>query len=347
MSKKRWFLPRTAGSNEAPHRLPLFDALKGAAILCVVYAHCLQYLGLGDYVHHPVVCLIYSFHMPLFMTLSGYFACPAAPPPAFITFVWRKTVRLLVPAVCFGLLTLAVMHLTGHRVRNGWIGYLYGNLWYLKSLFLCLLLARMAVAVLGNEIRAAIITILLSWFLPEVFHLAFMLPFFWFGYFLRKHSLPIGKIHATSILSGFMPIIVLLSGWMLLGMFWNGTHTTYLAPFGLIDYPKMQWAPHNSYSYLLRVSIGMAGTSCVLLLFAKFYSAGVRLLPLERIGRHTLAIYALQTLWMELMATCGVTFGYTPILYETIYCPAMTLLIVAVSYCMACAWHKLPFGKRV
>ncbi len=319
-------------SDRASHRIPLYDALKGLAIILVVYAHCLQYLGMEEYIHHPVVCFIYSFHMPLFMTLSGYFAYPLVSSIPFGVFVWRKTMRLLVPAVCFGLLTLTIMSVTGHPVRNGWIGYLYGNLWYLKSLFLCLLISRIATTVLGNEMRAAMVTVVLSWFLPELFHLNFMLPFFWLGYFLRCKPLAFSYKGLT---------LVSFILWMLLSIFWDGTHTTYLSPFGLVDYPDMRWAPHNLYSYMLRVVIGVAATWCVLSFFTWLYSKGVRLFALERLGRHTLAIYALQTLWIELMVTSGVSFEYKPFLYEIIYCPAMTLLIVLVSYVIALVWSKL------
>lgn len=325
MQKQSLLLP----DDNSSHRIPLYDALKGLAIIFVVYAHCLQYLGIGEYIHHSVVCFIYSFHMPLFMTLSGYFAYPLVSSIPFGTFVWRKVVRLLIPAVCFGLLTLTIMSVTGHHVKNGWFSYMYGNLWYLKSLFLCLLISRISATILGNEIRAALITVVLSWFLPNLFHINFMLPFFWLGYFLR---------YKPSALSSRGLALLSFILWMLLSIFWDGTHTTYLAPFGLMDYPDIRWAPHNLYSYMLRVMIGIAATWCILSFFARLYSKGVRLFTLERLGRHTLAIYALQTLWIELMVTYGISFGYKSFLYEVIYCPAMTLLIVLVSYVIALVW---------
>lgn len=346
MQKQSLLLP----GDKASHRIPLYDALKGLAIILVVYAHCLQYLGMEEYIHHPVVCFIYSFHMPLFMTLSGYFAYPLVSSVPLGAFVWHKAVRLLVPAVCFGLLTLSIMDVTGHPVKSGWFSYLYGNLWYLKSLFLCLLISRIAATVLGNEICAAMTTVVLSWFLPNLFHLNFMLPFFWLGYFLRKYGLTDtslgisanGKNRPPSCRRYYFPerfynilITVSFMFWMVLEIFWDGTHTTYLAPFGMIDYTRMQWMPHNIYSYALRILIGIAGTFCVLFFFLKVYSKGIRLIHLERLGKHTLAIYALQTLWLEIIVTCGINWGYRPVIYEALYCPLATMLIVVISYAMA------------
>ena len=50
-----------------PERLPLFDALKGFAILMVVYTHVLQFAGIGYYLDNPVFEFTYAFHMPLFI----------------------------------------------------------------------------------------------------------------------------------------------------------------------------------------------------------------------------------------------------------------------------------------
>ena len=54
------------------------DFLKGIAILCVIYGHCLQY-GSGSaflqqelYWDNIWMKVIYSFHMPLFIAISGY-----------------------------------------------------------------------------------------------------------------------------------------------------------------------------------------------------------------------------------------------------------------------------------
>ena len=67
-------------SSPADRRIGYIDALKGFAILCVVLGHVLGgYLTIGTYAGESGLrllgdlhSLIYSFHMPLFMMLSGY-----------------------------------------------------------------------------------------------------------------------------------------------------------------------------------------------------------------------------------------------------------------------------------
>ena len=54
------------------------DVLKGIAIILVIFAHCIQfgsgyeYLESESYFYNAAFKFIYSFHMPLFMLISGY-----------------------------------------------------------------------------------------------------------------------------------------------------------------------------------------------------------------------------------------------------------------------------------
>lgn len=53
-----------------------FDAIKLFAIYLVIWGHCILHLQgyKFDQWQNPIYRLICSFHMPLFMTISGYFA---------------------------------------------------------------------------------------------------------------------------------------------------------------------------------------------------------------------------------------------------------------------------------
>lgn len=59
-------------------KIGFIDFLKGVAIFLVIYGHCLQYgsgaafLQQGVYWENGVMKVIYSFHMPLFVAISGY-----------------------------------------------------------------------------------------------------------------------------------------------------------------------------------------------------------------------------------------------------------------------------------
>ena len=51
----------------------IFDATKALAIWLVLLGHCIQYLSGADYHTDALYQFIYSFHMPLFFMVSGFF----------------------------------------------------------------------------------------------------------------------------------------------------------------------------------------------------------------------------------------------------------------------------------
>ena len=55
-------------------RLLWLDSLKGWLILLVVLGHAIQYSMVGSCEDNHLWNIIYSFHMPAFMAVSGYVA---------------------------------------------------------------------------------------------------------------------------------------------------------------------------------------------------------------------------------------------------------------------------------
>ena len=81
-------------------RIAFIDALKCFAIFLVVCGHVLQYLQPLPYSVVPMYRLIYTFHMPLFMMLAGFFAANVSDKD-FKAFFSGKAVRLLLPVGAF------------------------------------------------------------------------------------------------------------------------------------------------------------------------------------------------------------------------------------------------------
>lgn len=84
-------------------RIEYIDKLKGLAIILVVMGHVAEKgIGIND---TPFNIFYSSFHMPLFMFLSGIFAyksfkkCDVA---EFVTFLKKKTLRLILPLLTIG-----------------------------------------------------------------------------------------------------------------------------------------------------------------------------------------------------------------------------------------------------
>lgn len=88
-------------------RLTALDSLRGFGILLVVLGHTSQ--------TNDLVSWIFSFHMPLFFIISGMLFHERQ----FLDSFKRKAVRLLVPYVFFGTVTLAYWALIERRLRGG------------------------------------------------------------------------------------------------------------------------------------------------------------------------------------------------------------------------------------
>jgi fucose 4-O-acetylase-like acetyltransferase len=104
--------PVLAAPVPAAGRMYDIDRAKGLAILLVVFGHLVARqdpAGVGWY--EPLRILVYLFHMPFFMYLSGYVAfrsgAARTPLPVWPRLARRRAERLLLPFLLFGLVILA------------------------------------------------------------------------------------------------------------------------------------------------------------------------------------------------------------------------------------------------
>lgn len=119
-------------------RISYIDALRGFAIVLVVLGHAIQY-SVVNFDDQPIFRLIYAFHMPLFMFISGFvYHHEERNPWLFL----RKKLRFLVlPFVSWLLVSLLWFHtVNAHNAIEFLLGILKspdaGGLWFLWVLFL-------------------------------------------------------------------------------------------------------------------------------------------------------------------------------------------------------------------
>ncbi|MBR5685582.1 MAG: acyltransferase family protein [Muribaculaceae bacterium] len=108
------------------------DSLKGFLIILVVIGHVITILDNANVINHAVMGLIYSFHMPLFILISGYLTKPASQQSEGK--LWRGVLDLMVTIVIFQLLTACRLYLTGKDPVEGLLDFPHGILWYLMCL---------------------------------------------------------------------------------------------------------------------------------------------------------------------------------------------------------------------
>ena len=147
------------------------DYMKGVLIFFVVYGHCLYWMGEGIAKPYTFIAkFIYSFHMPLFVFLSGYFFSTKKSENIIIN-IDRKFKRLIVPHFFFNIIMIIPIFCFweqfGHfitRETNGTITlksiYLYLTMfWYLWCVFLSSILCNIIFTICKKHPREICILI--------------------------------------------------------------------------------------------------------------------------------------------------------------------------------------------
>lgn len=174
------------GSNS--ERIIYFDVVKFLAICLVCIGHSYYMLDMAQ--SSSLKRWIYSFHMPLFMLLCGYFSSRSYEKP-FIIFLKQKAIQLLLPAITISLLTILVCYFIGApNIEMIAKAEIIGGMWFLRTLFFCFICTYIVRRLYHNDFIIAIGSIIVALILPHGYFLQFnwMLIFFWAGYFFKYYN---------------------------------------------------------------------------------------------------------------------------------------------------------------
>ena len=148
-------------------RIQSIDILKLFAMFLVIWGHCVQFMLTSNHLDEPAFVYIYSFHMPLFLMVSGLFAHRSVTSARECgTWLLVKARQLLLPCIAWGLLmsfgNLLLPLINGTHPDKSLLSTLWTNFWFLKSLFICFCLWYASLALLRKPWLAAMVSILIS-----------------------------------------------------------------------------------------------------------------------------------------------------------------------------------------
>ena len=203
------------------------DLAKGLLIIFVVLGHALQfslgtdYTASSQFFDDPVFKTIYTFHMPLFMLISGYLFYNSNKKD-FRTLVSSKLKAIGIPMLSFILITDLPSY-ASHICHGNVIGACFDfiktigwgmTMWFLFSILLNVAIIAILTRVIHNkycQYTAMVCVIVGSMFVPDTWLLSvhkFMFPFFCIGYVLKENDLPLYTCAKNTIA---MIILTLLS----------------------------------------------------------------------------------------------------------------------------------------
>ncbi|MDR1024478.1 MAG: acyltransferase family protein, partial [Treponema sp.] len=311
-------------------RLEYIDLLKAFTIFCVLWGHVIQQFDNGlDWFHctqNPVFAFIYSFHMPLFFMVSGFFF-KSSLRLNLAEFLKKKGLQLLLPWFVWCIFIYIWDNRGGNLLRGGNLPRLLGDVfynagwyWFLREMFLSCLLAWLGYKIFKKGWLAAPVLICLVLVAPHFFFRwqRVYFPVFLFGILLKEKHEWLTK-HLTAILCASLAIFVVCL------FFWDA----YFYDFAPDMFAAATWSmpvPQITL-YLRRMLIGIAASLFFFTLCQKFYRPHRALLALSRTGTYTMEIYILQVFLLEHILTALVDF---PAMNVWLYSLALAIPAAAV-----------------
>ena len=253
------------------------------SIFLVCYGHCIQYLLPTEPYEKIGYLLIYSFHMPLFMAVSGFFAYPSMR-MGFLLFCKKYFKRLLIPCVTWSLGVIAMRILFDEPL--GW-KEINNDLWFLKSLFICILFAKIVFQEKNKSLIAIFLcsTLLLSQAIP-LYRLCYMYPCFIAGCFFSKHQHIFCK---KSLLIGSMALYGFLVYMFLDKSFFDTRQINQIPQVGGVF-----------CIILTKMIVILTGLSAICFLMSLVMQVNVDWnMRIFKYGKYTLGIYLFQTIIIE------------------------------------------------
>lgn len=350
------------------HELPVdkrsyINFLRGVAIFLMLWGHCVQYCcdGQVDFFEDVAFKMIYSFHMPLFMLISGYLFYASAMRRSLYELVEHRAKAMLYPILMCSLLNLLLTSGVVVLVRKG-AGFtsLFGavpmtSLWFLWSVLSCSVTLALATKVPVRPLLRAVLVIVGLGFValfPCWEMNVWMYPYFVVGYLVARNEAVFARLAKPLGAACAMAFLALLP-------FFAREHYIYTS--GLNGGASLA----ESFSIdAFRWAIGLVGSMVAvgvsMLAFRRLGPSNAVRRALEALGRDSLAVYALSvsllSFWLPQIA--GRLLRLLPWLdlnacvwaYDFVLTPC-----VAVGYAMLLLWavrllrrhglYRLVFGR--
>ena len=261
--------------------------LRGLAIFLMLWGHSLQYCcgRQFDFFENTMFKLIYSFHMPLFMLISGYLFRFSEQKREMLELIEYKSKSLLYPILMGSILNLLLTACSAlTKVET-----LISSLWFLWSVLAC----SIALALAMNLSKSHLINLLLIIIgfpfvalFPNYKMNLYMYPYFVIGYLYARNK---EKLNKANNVIGIISVVIFI----IMQTFFEKKHFIYIS--GILGGETIL---ESIYIDLFRWAIGLFGSIAVIYIFYLLQSVlkkGAITNFIEDLGKDSLAVYILST----------------------------------------------------
>ena len=172
---------------EPQKRLEYFDILKFFAIALVVWGHAIQFFSI-EYLDSFIYRCIYSFHMPLFMFIAGFFYASSSK-LEFWSMLKKKFKQLILPCFVWAFIATIIstflldstFHIQSILIKG------VTNYWFLKCLFIFYMFAGICEKTKKYKQILLFAMLIFSQFIP-FYQIPAMYQFFLLGILVREYQ---------------------------------------------------------------------------------------------------------------------------------------------------------------
>lgn len=302
------------------HRDYKFDIIKTFLIFCVVLGHFLQqciknnesvdlFIKVGYY-------FIYSFHMPAFMFISGWFCYGKT--ISTTKYIKDTLLYLLIPLILWDLILATIDYFDG--VFYG-IQSIIVSLWYIKALIIIRIIAFPFLK--KPSIFRGSIIILVGILFGKYYLLSILIPSFFIGYMSNKYHL-LDKCWITIFSTVVFLIEIII-------------HPN-LDSVNYFFFQKMYW--NNWWNFFNRLILGLSGAVSIISLIRFLSSSNIN--SLIHIVRVTLGIYIIQSIIAERFFCKSLSQANNIFIYLV-----FSVFTIIISYMIIFMIKKLSFSKFI
>ena len=312
-------------------RLVYFDALKLFAIYLVIWGHCINWYQLGHGEYDAIYRYIYSFHMPLFMMISGYFSYSSMQLTAY-SFFKKKFKNLIYPCISWGVILWIIVEPT-HSFQYGhhhfsWVGlivdfYWLSDFWFLKSCFLCYCLLYLCVhSRVKKKIWIPISLIISQGCSP--FYFSFLYPCFLLGWLTKD------KENFAKVVNKYALALIVIFCIMLIFWDFNAWQKSHGLPSNILRSGFMAIIETGVFR-LFRLFIGIIGSLSVISIFRYLFKSKSQHISsfCSKWGAYTLETYIFQSIIIERILHRYINISDS-IYYPSIVLPIISFLILSL-----------------
>lgn len=335
------------------------DILKGFAIIMVIFGHCIQEGNGADfsnnmlYFDDKLYQFIYSFHMPLFSLIAGYFAYYSiikTPSEKKWQLLGKRVFTYFIPITVWTLLEFireaALNTYYGFISYNilsfikGYFSKLIINHWFLWSMIISFIIVWFSYYFVTNKTTFYIVLFISLFFIPDGFNFhayKFLLPYYVLAFYINQNKKYLSFLFSKINLSLAFSTVAFI----LLFIFYRREAMIYVSGYRITKNIWWQMLIIDLY----RFTIGLIGSMFFIFLFSKITSIfkNYKFPILTAFGRNSLGVYLVSgysTILIMRRYTDSLLYNIPRVLLETLIISIFSLLIsIFIS--------KIPYIKRI